>query len=283
MLALAQAPPTTSLPPEPGEALRDLAGHPWTPAVLVIGTLVAAYVLVWLYKRHAGRGRAIAQVAASHGLAYTHVDGSGIGSIRFSSFAGGDAVDVSNTVTGNGADGAVVRVFDFSILVDRVVTEESRSGFRWNGEEVPTDTVRRVPTGVVRTGAAIGVQAYLPRLTVLPETWGTRAVDAVGGRDLQFESEEFNRLFDVRSEDREFARLFLDAAMMTVLLETEGKVGLEVFGNWLLITCPLARPGDFPALLRYAVALRDAVSDLVREMYPDATDAAWRPGFRLGG
>ena len=289
----AQAPTTSAPPVAADQALRDLAAEPWMPFALLIGTAVVAYVLVWFYRRHAGRARSISQVAAAHGLHYTPLDGSGLRSVRFSSFGNGDGVDLSHMISHRDADGVVTRVFDYSTWVERVV-EPNNGGIRFqrrendgpwwqNREGEAGPRTQRVSTGLVRTGAAVGVPAFLPRLVVRPESLGTKAVDALGGRDIQLESDEFNRLFDVRSPDRRFAQLFLDAGMIDLLVQTEARLTLEVFGNWMLLTSPLAAPADFPALLGYVRALRDAIPELVREMYPEAADASRTPGFRLGG
>ena len=280
-----QAPTTTLAPPPTADqALRDLAAQPWMPIALIVGTVVAAFVLVTWYRRHAGRARQIEHAAQASGYRYTPVDGSGLANVRFASFAGGHGVDLSNVVIAASADGATVRAFDYSTWVDVPVDDGGDVWGSARGDETPgSRRTRRVTAGTVGSGAAVRLPGvYLPRLTVRPESLRTRAVDALGGRDLQLESDEFNRIFDIRSEDRRFAELFLDPQMMNLLLETEGKVSVEVFGNWLLLTTALAGPDDLIGLLRYALVVRAAVPDLITEMYPDAERAAHEPGFRLG-
>lgn len=72
-------------------------------------------------------------------------------------------------------------------------------------------------------------------LSVVPERWGSRALAVLGVRDIEFESERFNRAFQVRAADRRFASALLDAPMMAWLLERTGGTGFEVLGDRLMV------------------------------------------------
>jgi hypothetical protein len=72
-------------------------------------------------------------------------------------------------------------------------------------------------------------------LTVVPERFASRLRDAVGMRDLETESEAFNRAFDLRGTDRQFASAFVDARMMAWLLQQDQGVGFEVLGGRVMV------------------------------------------------
>ena len=70
----------------------------------------------------------------------------------------------------------------------------------------------------------------------------------MGLRDIDFESEAFNRAWNVKAEDREFAFKLVDARMMHYLMSTEG-FGYEVVGPWLLVYTKRLKPTELIPLL----------------------------------
>jgi len=58
-------------------------------------------------------------------------------------------------------------------------------------------------------------------------------------RDIAFESEEFNRSFEVRCDDDRFANAVLDAQMIAWLLDLEGQRGFESMDGMLLGYTPI--------------------------------------------
>jgi hypothetical protein len=95
-----------------------------------------------------------------------------------------------------------------------------------------------------------------------------RAFEAAGLPDLDFESDEFNRGWDVRCADHRFANLFLDAQMIDLVLDLGRDVGLETFGNYVLLTAKFRRPRDLVGLLRAARRMPEILNPLVIEEYP---------------
>lgn len=61
-----------------------------------------------------------------------------------------------------------------------------------------------------------------PRLTIDPETLGHKLFDALGGEDIDFESDEFSRAFWVKGDDRRFAYDVVSPTMMEHLLRDRG-------------------------------------------------------------
>jgi len=88
-----------------------------------------------------------------------------------------------------------------------------------------------------------------PAIVVEQERLTTRLADAVSIRDIAFESEEFNRSFEVRCSDVRFANALLDAKMITWLLALEREWGFEALDGLLLGYTPIeGLSGPEPAL-----------------------------------
>jgi hypothetical protein len=75
-------------------------------------------------------------------------------------------------------------------------------------------------------------------LSVVPERIASRLRGAIGLDDIEMESEQFNRSFEVRAMDPLFASAFVDARMMEWLLSQVPGVGFEVLGGRLLVFRP---------------------------------------------
>ena len=104
-----------------------------------------------------------------------------------------------------------------------------------------------------------------PDLSVVPERLGSRTLGAIGMRDIEMESERFNRAFHVRSSDPRFASAFVDARMMAWLLERDG-VGFEVLDGRLMLfrRRQIASLDDVGATLSLFDAFRDRIPRVVR-------------------
>ena len=77
-----------------------------------------------------------------------------------------------------------------------------------------------------------------PYLSVVPERTASRLRSTFALPDIETESEEFNRRFEVRSTDRRFALALLDPRMMRWLLEQVVDVGFEVLGGRQMLFRP---------------------------------------------
>ena len=79
-----------------------------------------------------------------------------------------------------------------------------------------------------------------PELSVVPERIASRLRSRLALPDIETESEEFNRRFEVRSTDSPFASALLDPRMMQWLLEQVAGVGFEGLGGRLMLFRPRA-------------------------------------------
>jgi hypothetical protein len=112
------------------------------------------------------------------------------------------------------------------------------------------------------------VDAACSHLTLAHENVFTRLGDHLGFRDIELESEEFNRAFTVRSPDRKFAVDFCDARMMEWLLGHGRDFGFEVVGDRLLASCKRLQPTELVPLLGSMKGFRDQIPRVVFSLYP---------------
>ncbi|MCW2857299.1 MAG: hypothetical protein JWR52_2914 [Marmoricola sp.] len=82
-------------------------------------------------------------------------------------------------------------------------------------------TVHQGRSEVTHVCSVLAVQtgAWLTRLWVTPETFGSMILDHITGHDIDTESEEFNKTFKVRCDDRKLAIDVLNPRMMQYLLQ----------------------------------------------------------------
>ena len=114
---------------------------------------------------------------------------------------------------------------------------------------------------------------FLPSLTITHENLLTELAGHLGFRDIDFESEDFNRMFNVRSQDREFAFKLIDARMMEWLVSTEGEFGFEIAGGKVLAYCRRLPPTGLIPIIGSAKAFHDHIPKLVWTEY-----ASWGKG-----
>jgi len=266
-------------PPNASEGLFGLS-----PAALfgigLAASIAFIVVLVWLYERFVGRHREARAAAAKAGFQYHGQDAKEIGRLRFSAFGDFDRMSISHQMSGTTDRGTPVVAFDFCPQFEMEITVDedgSRSRRRVNrsSQELRHPLVPRyksntewVSQGSVRTGAVVSVPAWLPPLIVAPEGQAWKAFSRVTGADIDFESEEFNRTYRVVSGDPHFARRFLSATVIDVLLRSEGELGVETFGDRMLLFGRLQPPASLPGVALLAGMLREQVPELVVHEYP---------------
>ena len=107
----------------------------------------------------------------------------------------------------------------------------------------------------------------VPGLDIRRENLLDRVAGAFGFQDINFESEEFNRMFKVTAEDPQVAYQLIDPRMMNWLLSTGGAFGFEVVGPNLLVYSHRRRPTELIPLFGSAQLFRDHIPRLVRTEY----------------
>jgi len=120
------------------------------------------------------------------------------------------------------------------------------------------------------TGAVISTSGGWPTLAVRPETLVTATGDQLALPGIEFESEVFNRAFDVRSDDPAFASALIDARMMEWLLDHSPRPGFEISGRWILGYRDQVQPWQVDSVLSMLESFVDRIPRAVRSLYPEA-------------
>lgn len=79
---------------------------------------------------------------------------------------------------------------------------------------------------------AVQLERPFPELLIAPEHFGKRLLHKFTGSDIDFESHEFSRRFEVKCRDRKFAYDFCNPAMMEYLL-AHPTSNIEIDGHWM--------------------------------------------------
>jgi hypothetical protein len=95
----------------------------------------------------------------------------------------------------------------------------------------------------------------------------SRIADYLSFRDIEFESDDFNRSFQVKGADRAFAFKFIDARLMHWLLSIKSIFGFEVSGPHLLVYSHKLRPNELIQLLGTAKEFVDRIPRMVWSEY----------------
>jgi hypothetical protein len=222
--------------------------------------------------------------ALAAGCTYSETDPAGIGEIRFVAFSSGKGALISNVVTRKLHAGQVVRAFDFATFVEYAAEDQPQSdspffdhlwGMDGWGDRGGTSRKER-RYARARSGAMVKVDAFLPSLLAEPANLLTRAFERIGAEDIDFESEEFNRRFDVRCSDKRFASLFLDAQMIDFMLDFDPDFGFETFGNYVLCHGRRCEARRLPVISEKMGTLVTLLNPLVYDEYPSGAGIEYR-------
>ena len=228
------------------------------PFVLLVGAGIALVLFVaylgWVTARR--RREEFFRFAAANGLEYSAKDPFNTDELPFALFRKGDGRDVENMMWGTAA-GMKVRLFDFSYY------------------ETSTDAQGHSSRSTYRFSCAMAdIDADCPHLVLGREGVLSRLADAIGFRDIEFESEEFNRSWQVTSEDRRFASAFIDPRMMEWLMVEGGSGAYEVIGPLLLCSTDRLKPAEYADLMALLSRFRAHVPAVVSSLYPRQTTEA---------
>ncbi len=192
--------------------------------LFVVFALVAGAVAVYSFARIKQRREDAATAAQRLGLTYHQDDIHGIAALPHPVFRLGDSRTVSNVVQGTYADREVA-LFDY-VYVESHTDAEGH------------DTSTTYPF----SGVLVHLSIDSPSTVVRREKVTTKFANALGmGRDIQFESDEFNRSFEVRSDSQGFAFTLIDTAMMEWLQSNAQDLDLQ-FEQSALIAIARRRP-----------------------------------------
>jgi hypothetical protein len=220
--------------------------------VLVIAVIVAGAAISYHLKQK--RIRELALTARQLGLEFTPDDSQGCLGLPFALLTKGDGRGSENVMWGTWQD-LSLREFDY-----------------WYYEESTDSKGNRTKTYYRFSCAVAEIDAACSPITIGREGFFTRLADAIGLDDIQYELQEFNDAFNVKSKDRRFASDLVDQRMMRFLLQTDRAFGFEACGRWLLCFSKRRRPTELVPLLGTLQGFREHVPRVVFELYgPDAS------------
>jgi hypothetical protein len=218
----------------------------WFAGVILV---VIAGVILSLYLQ-AKRRKEFAAFAASYGLQYSASDPFGVIGWPFRLFSRGDGRGAENVVWGDW-QGQNVVAFDY-----------------WYFERHTDSKGHTRKTYYRFCCAQIEVPAAFPPLEVAPEGFLSRLADFVGLDDIDFELEEFNRRWNVRSSEAKFAYELVDSRMIRWLVSLDMPISFEVVGNRVLAYQRRVPAAGLAPLIGVLGAFRQRIPRVAWGLYP---------------
>lgn len=217
--------------------------------VFALVAIAAAYLSYYLRQK---RRQELSAMAFQLGLQYSSEDPFDSLMYPFALLTRGDGRGTENVMWG-AWKGMAVREFDY-----------------WYYEESSDSNGNRTRSYSRFSCAVTEIEAACTHLVLDRENALTTLADHLGLHDIEFESEDFNRAFNVKCRDRKFANDLVDARMMQWLLAADADFRFEVAGKWLLAYSRKRRPQDLIPLLGTLEQFREHVPRVVYELYPVA-------------
>ena len=214
---------------------------------LAIAAVVAIGVISWYLKKK--RREELATVAGRLGMQFSAEDPFGLLRLPFALLEKGDGRGTENVLWGSW-ESLEVKEFDYWYYVESTDSKGNR-----------TRSYHRFSCAVT------DLRLTAPHLTVTREGMFTRLADHMGFPDIQFESEDFNRAFQVKSPDREFATAVIDQRMMAWLIQSSGRCGFELEGSSILCFSRKLKPPDLTPLLGTLKGFCDHVPRAAYSLY----------------
>ncbi|HEX2025147.1 MAG TPA: DUF3137 domain-containing protein [Actinomycetota bacterium] len=216
----------------------------------VLFAVVAVAVLIGGYILKQRRREAFRAFALHHGLEFSVGDPFGLLDRPFSLFRRGDGRGIENVAHGPWK-GEPVLAFDYWYYTEH---QNSKGG--------RTRSYRRFSCVLVEVPAAF------PHLEIGREGVFTRLADHLGMEDIEFESPEFNRRYNVKADNRRFAFELLDARMLEWLVGFDQGLAFEVLGNRVLAYGGRRKPHLLMPMIETARMFRDRIPRVARNLYP---------------
>jgi len=220
----------------------------------IVAALIAAAWYGWWAKKK--RRQELALAAQQFGLQYAPVDTFNCLALPFGLLSRGDGRGTENVLWG-AWQGMDLREFDYWYYDRTTDSKGQTSKTYYHFSCVVTE-----------------IPLTAPDLSVTKENIFTRFADHVGLRDIEFESEDFNREFNVKSRDKKFASDVIDARMMQWLLQSGEGYAFEMNGPYVLVYCKRLRPNELTPLLGSLQQYLQHVPKVAYSLHGDAGAAA---------
>lgn len=184
-------------------------------AIVVAGIAFVAVVAVLSHHMERKRRDACRELATRHGWAYTEDDPAYVNRWEGPPFNAGSGRKAVNVVTGEHHG------HPFMMLEHRHQTVGH------TGQQTTTHTHWH-------TIYVLTLPARVPKLELKPRGFLSGIADLFGVQDIEVGHEEFDRRMRVRSDDEQYARLFLSGPSTAQAILDLGDMQLRVVGNELL-------------------------------------------------
>jgi hypothetical protein len=110
--------------------------------------------------------------------------------------------------------------------------------------------------------------AQCPRFRLAHHRFFDSMGSLFGGRDIEFESDDFNKRFRVRCDDQRFAFSLVDGQMMEWLSGAQSFSNIEIVGPWVLYTGPRLKPNDWLGIGAWLEQFHAHIPNVVYSQYP---------------
>jgi hypothetical protein len=143
-----------------------------------------------------------------------------------------------------------------------------------DGREVRAFDYRRPAEDEIRYSCAmVRIPDGWPSLLVRRHGPLDVARNAAGLQRIEFELAEFNRRFEVRSDDRRLASAVIDQRMIGWLLESDPALGFQLQEGWLLAWMPQLPPDELERTLTTVEGFHERIPRAVWSLYGDGSPA----------
>ncbi|MGH2679974.1 MAG: hypothetical protein ACRDG8_05745 [Actinomycetota bacterium] len=143
-----------------------------------------------------------------------------------------------------------------------------------DGREVRAFDYRRPAEDEIRYSCAmVRIPDGWPSLLVRRHGPLDVARNAAGLQRIEFELDEFNRRFEVRSDDRRLATAVIDQRMIGWLLESDPALGFQLQEGWLLAWMPQLPPDELERTLTTVEGFHERIPRAVWSLYGDGSPA----------
>jgi hypothetical protein len=230
--------------------------------LIVVGIVAAIAAIIWFaYVQRKKRREALQTFARQYQMEYAQHDPFNIPrSYDFTLFRLGEGRGCENVVWGRW-QGIPVREADYWYYTESTDSEGRTSRTYHHFSVVIAD-----------------LDAVLPKITIERENLFTRLADGLGFHDISFESEDFNRRFQVKAKDQQFAFQVVDARMIHWLMANAEGYKFELAGRNLLVATKRRKPTELVPLFGTMKAFHDQIPRMVWNQYGIRQGPAATPG-----
>jgi hypothetical protein len=197
------------------------------------------------YQQQKKRYAALAKIAASVGFVFTRGDPDRLVDTPFDLFHRGSKRTVDCEI-GGVHNGVNMRIFDYKYYVNN-----GKSG-QW-----------------YKFTCGMGmISAGCPPLHIAHEGFLGSLGNMLGARDIQFESDDFNKRYRITCSDHKFAFSLIDGQMMEWLMAAGSFSNIEIVGPWVLYTGPRLQPNDWLGIGTWLEQFHAHIPNVVYSSYP---------------